>query len=82
MKSELETIDLLYDFIVYLNNIYNDKKSQKIFRNMIMLRNIENKKFIRFYKDNGINKLYSPLYNSENNGLAEKRFKSNHCFLY
>jgi len=30
MKSELETIDLLYDFIVYLNNIYNDKKGQKI----------------------------------------------------
>ena len=70
MKSKSETIDLLIDFIKYLNNIFNDKKVKNFKSDNA--KEYRNKKLTRFCKDNGINKIYSPPYNPENNGLAER----------
>jgi len=70
MKRKSEAIDIIIKFLKYLNNLFNDKKV-KIFKSD-NAREYKNKRIISFCEDNGIAKIYSPPYNPENNGIAER----------
>ena len=54
----------------FLNNIFNENKI-KYFKSDNG-REYNKRKILEFCKNNGIRKIYSPPYNPENNGLAER----------
>eukprot|EP00833_Pecoramyces_ruminatium_P007370 jgi/Orpsp1_1/1181402/evm.model.c7180000077088.1 len=70
MKRKSEAINIIINFLKFLNNQFNDKKV-KIFKSD-NAREYRNKKIVEFCENNGIYKVYSPPYNPENNGMAER----------
>jgi len=54
----------------FLNNIFKDNNI-KYFKSDND-REYNNRKILEFCKNNGIRKIFSPAYNPENNGLAER----------
>jgi len=70
LKSKSETIDIIINMFKFLNNIFKENKI-KYFKSDNG-REYNNRKILEFCKNNGIRKIYSPPYNPENNGLAER----------
>ena len=70
LKSKSEAPDIIIEFITFLNNNNNNKKVINFMSDNG--KEYNNKKVIDFCKKEGINKIYSPPYNPENNGLAER----------
>eukprot|EP00833_Pecoramyces_ruminatium_P008251 jgi/Orpsp1_1/1182283/evm.model.c7180000080633.1 len=70
LKSKADAIDIIINTIKYLNNIFDNIKVKNFKSDQG--REYQNRKIIKFCNDNGINKIYSPPYNPENNGLAER----------
>ena len=70
MKSKADAIDLILNTLKGLNNLFDNYKI-KYFKSD-QGREYQNKKLIKFCKENGIIKIYSPPYNPENNGLVER----------
>jgi len=70
IRSKSEAPDIIINFLKQLNNIIGNYKI-RYFKSDTG-REYDNKKVKNFCKDNGIEKIYSPPYNPENNGLAER----------
>jgi len=70
LKNKKEATDFIIDTLKYLMNIYDDKNI-KYFKSD-NANEYKNTKINKFCKKHGIQKVYSPPYNPENNGIAER----------
>jgi len=70
MKSKSEVTDIIINTLKMLNNKFDNYKI-KIFKSD-NTKEYKNKKINKFCKENDIEKVYSPQYNPENNGLSER----------
>ena len=70
MKSKSEATDIIINTLRMLNNKYKDYKI-KVFKSD-NAKEYKNKKIDYFCNENGIEKVFSPPYNPENNGLCER----------
>jgi len=71
MNKKKSAIDIILKFLKYVNNLFDNKKV-KVFKSD-NAREYKNNKNIEFCeKNNGIQKIYSPPYNPENNGITER----------
>ena len=70
LEKKSDATEFIIDTLKYLMNVY-DNKHIKYFKSD-NAKEYRNKKLHNFCKQNGIVKIYSPPYNPENNGLAER----------
>ena len=70
LKNKSEASKTIVNFIKIINNIYPEEKI-KIFKSD-NAKEYNNKKILNFCKKNGIKKVFSPPYNPQNNGVAER----------
>jgi len=70
MKSKSEPTDIIINTLKMLNIKFDNYKI-KIFKSD-NAKEYKNKKINKFCKENDIEKVYSPQYNPENNGLSER----------
>jgi len=70
LKSKADATNTIINFIKLINNQYPDNKI-KIFKSD-NAKEYNNKKIINFCKKHGIKKEFSPPYNPQNNGIAER----------
>jgi len=70
LKNKSEASKTIINFIKIINNIYPEEKI-KIFKSD-NAKEYNNKKILNFCKKNGIKKVFSPPYNPQNNGVAER----------
>jgi len=70
LRHKSEAIDIIIYTLKLLNNLFEKFKIKKFKSDQG--REYRNSKIINFCKENGIYKEYSPPYNPENNGLAER----------
>ena len=70
MDKKKKAVDITINFLKYLNNLFDDKKV-KVFKSD-NAKEYKNNAIIKYCEENGIYKIYSPPYNPENNGIAER----------
>ena len=70
LKRKSEAIKYIINTLTYFKNVYPNKNI-KYFKSDYG-REYNNEKIINYCQQNGIVKVYSPPYNPENNGLAER----------
>jgi len=70
LESKTEASNTIINFIKFINNQYPENKI-KTFKSD-NAKEYNNKKIKNFCKRNGINKIFSPPYNPQNNGIAER----------
>ena len=70
LKEKKQAIDYIINTLKYLKNVYPDKNI-KYFKSDYG-REYNNKEIKKYCRENGIQKVFAPPYNPENNGLAER----------
>jgi len=70
MDNKKKAIKTILSFLKYINNLFDYKKI-KVFKSD-NAKEYKNNEIIKYCEENGIQKIYSPPYNPENNGIAER----------